>query len=48
VLGAISKLFEAGIENNGKRYRVEIISKDSQSNPNQRKWFTEATDNNGL
>ena len=35
VLDAISKVFAAGIENNGKRYSVEIISKDSQSNPNR-------------
>lgn len=35
VLSAISKAFSAGIENNGKSYAVEIISKDSQSNPNR-------------
>lgn len=35
VLEAISKLFAEGVENNGKKYRVEIISKDSQSNPNR-------------
>ena len=35
VLAEIAQLFEAGIENNGKKYRAEIISKDSQSNPNR-------------
>jgi branched-chain amino acid transport system substrate-binding protein len=35
VLDAISKAFAAGLENNGKAYTVEIISKDSQSNPNR-------------
>lgn len=35
VLEAISKQFSAGLENNGKSWNVEIISKDSQSNPNR-------------
>jgi len=35
VLDAISKMFAAGLENNGKTWEVEIISKDSQSNPNR-------------
>lgn len=35
VLQLIKKSFEAGLENNGKRWTVEIISKDSQSNPNR-------------
>ncbi|MGI9523503.1 MAG: ABC transporter substrate-binding protein [Hyphomicrobiaceae bacterium] len=35
VLDAISKSFEAGINNNGKNWSVQIISKDSQSNPNR-------------
>lgn len=35
VLGAIQELFSAGLENNGKTWQVEIISKDSQSNPNR-------------
>ncbi len=35
VLGAIQEMFTAGLENNGKTYTVEIISKDSQSNPNR-------------
>ncbi|WP_299832153.1 ABC transporter substrate-binding protein [uncultured Roseobacter sp.] len=35
VLGAINQAFAAGLENNGKTYGVEIISKDSQSNPNR-------------
>ncbi|MGH1576473.1 ABC transporter substrate-binding protein [Planktotalea sp.] len=35
VLDAIGKAFSAGLENNGKSYTVEIISKDSQSNPNR-------------
>ena len=35
VLDAIQQAFGAGIENNGKSWAVEIISKDSQSNPNR-------------
>ena len=35
VLQAISEIFSAGLENNGKAWTVEIISKDSQSNPNR-------------
>ena len=35
VLADIQKLFSAGLQNNGKSYSVEIISKDSQSNPNR-------------
>ncbi len=35
VLGAIQEAFNAGLENNGKSWSVEIISKDSQSNPNR-------------
>lgn len=35
VLEGIKAAFSGGIENNGKRYAVEIISKDSQSNPNR-------------
>jgi branched-chain amino acid transport system substrate-binding protein len=35
VLGAIQKAFAGGIENNGKTWNIEIISKDSQSNPNR-------------
>lgn len=35
ILSAISKQFAGGIENNGKRWQVEIISKDSQSNSNR-------------
>ena len=35
VLADIQKLFSAGLQNNGKNYSVEIISKDSQSNPNR-------------
>ncbi|MGI9425695.1 MAG: ABC transporter substrate-binding protein [Hyphomicrobiaceae bacterium] len=35
VLKAVQKMFDAGIENNGKRWTVKIISKDSQSNPNR-------------
>ena len=34
-LSAIEKIFADGIVNNGKRYQVEIISKDTQSNPNR-------------
>lgn len=35
VLEAIQQVFSAGLENNGKTWNVEIISKDSQSNPNR-------------
>lgn len=35
ILDAIQKTFSAGIENNGKSWNLEIISKDSQSNPNR-------------
>ncbi len=35
VLDAIQQAFAAGLENNGKTWNVEIISKDSQSNPNR-------------
>lgn len=35
VLAQIRDLFSAGIENNGRSWGVEIISKDSQSNPNR-------------
>jgi branched-chain amino acid transport system substrate-binding protein len=35
VLSAIQQRFSAGIENNGKTWNVEILSKDSQSNPNR-------------
>ncbi len=34
-LGAIEALFSKGLQNNGKTYTVEIISKDTQSNPNR-------------
>ena len=35
VLKGIRAAFAGGIENNGKSYNVEIITKDSQSNPNR-------------
>lgn len=35
VLEGIRKIFAAGIQNNGKTWNIEIISKDSQSNPNR-------------
>ncbi len=35
VLDAVQQAFAAGLDNNGKTYAVEIISKDSQSNPNR-------------
>jgi branched-chain amino acid transport system substrate-binding protein len=35
VLNAVQKVFAGGIENNGKTWNIEIISKDSQSNPNR-------------
>ncbi|MEL6521370.1 MAG: ABC transporter substrate-binding protein [Pseudomonadota bacterium] len=35
VLEGLQAAFAGGIENNGKSYGIEIISKDSQSNPNR-------------
>jgi len=35
IIGAIQEAFSAGLQNNGKSWNVEIISKDSQSNPNR-------------
>jgi len=35
ILQAVGEKFGAGIANNGKNWTVEIISKDSQSNPNR-------------
>ncbi len=35
VLSAIQEAFSGGLENNGKSWNIEIISKDSQSNPNR-------------
>ncbi|WP_300071653.1 ABC transporter substrate-binding protein [uncultured Ruegeria sp.] len=35
VIQAIQQVFSAGLDNNGKTWNVEIISKDSQSNPNR-------------
>jgi branched-chain amino acid transport system substrate-binding protein len=35
VLAGIQEAFAGGIENNGKAWNIEIISKDSQSNPNR-------------
>jgi branched-chain amino acid transport system substrate-binding protein len=35
VLKALAKTFSTGLQNNGKNWTVEIISKDSQSNPNR-------------
>lgn len=35
VLDGIQKAFAGGLMNNGKAYDIEIISKDSQSNPNR-------------
>ncbi|MEF3047341.1 ABC transporter substrate-binding protein [Pseudotabrizicola sp. L79] len=35
VLAAINQAFAGGIENNGKSWAIEIIAKDSQSNPNR-------------
>jgi len=34
-LAQIQRIFAGGLTNNGKTYRVEIISKDTQSNPNR-------------
>jgi len=35
VLKGIQAAFSGGVENNGKKYAIEIISKDTQSNPNR-------------
>lgn len=35
VLEAVNQAISGGLENNGKAYTIEIISKDSQSNPNR-------------
>lgn len=35
ILQGISEAFASGLENNGRAWNVEIISKDSQSNPNR-------------
>lgn len=35
ILDGIRQAFAGGIENNGKRHTIEIIVKDSQSNPNR-------------
>lgn len=35
VLNAIQQAFAGGLDNNGKTWNVEVISKDSQSNPNR-------------
>lgn len=35
VLKGIQAALSSGVENNGKKYQIEIISKDSQSNPNR-------------
>lgn len=35
ILQAVAEKFGAGISNNGKTWAIEIISKDSQSNPNR-------------
>ncbi len=35
ILKAVSERFGQGIENNGKLWQIEVISKDSQSNPNR-------------
>ncbi|KMW60405.1 Dipeptide-binding ABC transporter, periplasmic substrate-binding component [Candidatus Rhodobacter oscarellae] len=35
VLAGIQEAFAGGIENNGRAWSIEIISKDSQSNPNR-------------
>lgn len=35
ILKAVAEKFGAGIQNNGKTWTIEVISKDSQSNPNR-------------
>ena len=34
-LASLEELFASGLTNNGKTYAVEILSKDTQSNPNR-------------
>ncbi|HHZ08479.1 MAG TPA: ABC transporter substrate-binding protein [Rhizobiales bacterium] len=35
ILAGISKAYSGGIDNNGRAWAIEIVSKDSQSNPNR-------------
>lgn len=35
VLGGIRKVFEGGVDSAGRKVKIEIVSKDSQSNPNR-------------
>ncbi|MBT0959120.1 ABC transporter substrate-binding protein [Alphaproteobacteria bacterium KMM 3653] len=35
ILNGLQQMFAGGIENNGKPWTIEVISKDSQSNPNR-------------
>lgn len=35
ILGEIQKKFDEGVQSNGKTWRIEIVRKDSQSNPNR-------------
>jgi branched-chain amino acid transport system substrate-binding protein len=35
ILGEIRKVFAGGIDNNGRLVKIEVIAKDSQSNPNR-------------
>ncbi len=35
ILAGIARRFAGGIENNGRAWTIEIVSKDSQSNPNR-------------
>jgi branched-chain amino acid transport system substrate-binding protein len=35
ILGEIGKVFAGGIDNNGKLIKIQVIAKDSQSNPNR-------------
>ena len=35
ILGEIGKVFAGGIDNNGRLVKIEVIAKDSQSNPNR-------------
>ena len=35
IIAGIQEAFAGGLENNGRAWNIEIISKDSQSNPNR-------------
>ena len=35
IIDQLQDLFAGGIDNNGKKYSIDVISKDTQSNPNR-------------